>query len=358
MCRLAPLALYAPNASVMSSSDRNSRSVLHVNDCSQVASFLVEGLRSYGWDAALIEPHLRPFFGGARRRSLRENRLAYALERASLALTLRRRSPSPWLHIHYGMFGAIGLVSGAPYVLHFHGSDLLSDDSRWLFRKLHRLAAKRAAACLVSTPDLLRFESELGVPLSFLPNPVEPMTITRQRRADARVLFASKLDGNKRPELFLPAAARLASEGVAVSVLGFGSDQRPETQDLLARAGAAGATVIRDRVSQDAFGTLLAEADIVVGQFGVGALGMTELKALALGKVVVTHFTFGAAYAVPPPYVEASAESEILTAVRSLLPDYPRRTSIGCAAERWVQAHHGQLRVAAQLIEIYERAFL
>lgn len=316
----------------------------------------MQGLRLRGWEADLVEPRLRPFHGTQNQLSARENRAAYVVERTSLALSLRRQRPRPRLHIHYGMFGAIGLASGAPFLLHFHGSDLLVDDARWHLRRLHRLAAGRAAACLVSTPDLLRFEAQLGVELVFLPNPVPTAwaRVASQRNGNTGVLFASKLDANKRPEVFLPAASTLAASGVPVTVLGFGSDGASRTRELLNEVEAAGARIIRGRLCEDEFTQLLAEADIVVGQFGVGALGMTELRALAMGKAIVTHFAFPSAYGSPLPHAEARIPKEVVSAIVSLLSNDHERDELGTAGQAWVLQEHGQEAVTDRLIKIYE----
>jgi len=95
--------------------------VVHVNDIASVGSELVDGLRELGVDASLVDP-ARP---GARiRYPLKMAALPFrALALAGTALRLRRR-PAELLHVHYARLGFLGALSGRPYVLHCHGTDI------------------------------------------------------------------------------------------------------------------------------------------------------------------------------------------------------------------------------------------
>jgi glycosyltransferase involved in cell wall biosynthesis len=331
--------------------------VLHLNDCSEVASTLVRALAADGWNAVLVSPTVRPLRGlGHHRSSLRYNGLYFTAERVTLGLRFRAcRNPPDLIHIHYGMFGAVGLVAGRPFILHFHGSDLLVDHRRRLYRRLHRRAARAAHACLVSTPDLLRFAADLDVPLTFLPNPILGRTDRPREEEQPTILFAAKLDANKGPRIFLPAALELARGGARVAVLGFGSASA-QREEILAAIERSGGRVFRERLPRDQFLAEIERAAVVVGQFGVGAFGMTELDAFERERPVVTHFRFPGAYSSPPVYVEASTSDEIAAAADALIADRVARRRIGTLARQWVSREHSCERVVSLLATIYEAA--
>jgi hypothetical protein len=260
--------------------------------------------------------------------------------------------PADLLHIHYGMFGIVGLVAKLPFLLHFHGSDLLQDDLRRPYAALHRAAARRAAACLVSTPDLLAFEDSLGVALRFLPNP----TVVRKQgggEEDGRgILFGAKVDVNKNPAVFLAAARELVEDGRSVTVLGFGGEAHKFRRELQA-IECRGGRVLWERLPQTDFSREVADASLVVGQFGVGAFGMTELTAFGMAKPVVTHFAFQRAYSTHPAYEQAKTISEIREAVTRLELNSEKARSLGRAAQEWVAREHALSSVIALLEAIY-----
>jgi glycosyltransferase involved in cell wall biosynthesis len=251
------------------------------------------------------------------------------------------------------MFGPIGMLSGLPFVLHFHGGDLIEDDRSGCWHRIHVAAAGKARRCLVSTPDLLSYERRLPVRLEFLPNPV---CVDVERGAGGGgVMFASKLDSRKGAEIFLPAAIRLARSGYPVTVLGFGSVAHSFRDELEQLRGLGGRVVSR-RIPQTAFNSLLADADVVAGQFSVGALGMSELDAMARGRAVVTKFDFPDAYRTPPALVRAHTTDAIVAAVEGLLKATDRRDALGFEARQWVLEEHHPNTVRARLLDIYRDA--
>jgi glycosyltransferase involved in cell wall biosynthesis len=329
--------------------------VVHINNVSGVGETLVRGLNATGCDAVLIDPAKRRPHGAGGRLGVTSNRAYFAAERLRLALQVRRstRGEVAMLHVHYGMFGIIGVLSGTPFVLHFHGGDIIEDDRRPHWHWAHIAAARRAQRCLVSTPDLLQYASRLAVPLEFLPNPVE--TDVRRDGTGGGVVFSAKLDGRKGIESFLPAALELARGGSRVTVLGFGSAAK-KADGLLDELRLGGATVVTERLSRHVFNDLIGSADVVVGQFMVGALGMTELDALARARPVVTRFDYPDAYGTSPPIASASSTNEIVEAVETLMNDDALRQTLGARARQWVLDEHSSTRVCDRLLSIYQDA--
>jgi glycosyltransferase involved in cell wall biosynthesis len=253
------------------------------------------------------------------------------------------------------MFAPVGLVSGLPFVLHFHGGDLIEDDRRAYWHMLHVYAARRAARCLVSTPDLLQYAERLPVSLEFLPNPVD--LNVESGGGGGGIVFSSKLDSRKGSEIFLPAAIELRKRGYEVTVLGFGSSAYKDgVLVLIDELNQIGAKIIRQRLSSNEFNDILGKADVVVGQFAVGALGVTELDALARGRPIVTRFDFPAAYGAPPPVSWAQDSAGIVEKVESLLGGAALRERQGLEGREWVRREHSRSRIVDRLLTIYEEA--
>jgi glycosyltransferase involved in cell wall biosynthesis len=327
---------------------------VHVNDVCGIGTTIVEELRRRGCSARVVQPRLRAEAVGRVARS----RAFLTASRIGTALALRRTTGTDsLLHVHYGMFGALGLVAGRPFVLHFHGSDLVIDDRRRLWHLVHRRAAARALCCLVSTPNLLEVGTELADRLVFLPNPViVPPLAELPRSPEPVVFFATKLDRYKGLEALLPAALRLASEGVPVRVLGFGAEAERWSAEL-ATLARAGAQIVPRRLPRPAFQRLLSGSSIVVGQLGNGCLTMTELDAMARARPVVGRFAYPDAYPVPPPIASVDRDADaVASVVRELWDDGLAASSLGNAARAWLSTTHAADLVVSRLQEFYATA--
>ena len=107
------------------------------------------------------------------------------------------------------------------------------------------------------------------------------------------------------------------------------------------------------RVAPDKVVTLLHEADVVVGQLGIGALCLSELQAMSCAKPVITSFRYPYAYPEPPPLLEAPDADAVDTQLECLFrsPDYGR--AVGEKAREWVLQNHDQHVLAERLEALY-----
>ncbi len=79
---------------------------------------------------------------------------------------------------------------------------------------------------------------------------------------------------------------------------------------------------------------------VVIGQVNLGAAGMAELEAMSCARPVVASFTYGAAYAEPPPFVQANTGGAIAEAVIRLVDDASLRQRTGDAGRAWIERYH------------------
>lgn len=315
---------------------------LHVNDVAGVASTLVATARArgLGWDLRRI-----PAGRGA------PAPLVAARRARDLAAAVRPLARADVAHLHYGVTGYYGWVTRRPVVLHLHGTDLRADArSRWL-GPVVRSAVRRAQLVLVATPDLLDLARELREDTVYLPNPVPdalfaPAVGTPDPagpRRGTRVVFNMRWDDAKGGAALVAAARALVHDGRAgqgLDVVGL---------DWGEHAAAARAAGVRLVPLQDAAGfrALLAGADLVVGQQRAGALGISDLEALALGRPLVAHVRGD------EPVVR-SDETNVVDVVRATLAPGPADAPDAQAARTaWVRERHGADGVLDRLLGLY-----
>lgn len=272
--------------------------ILHVNDVSSVGSLLVRA--SSGRDA-LYQPVLRRQLSGSGRL------VRFVAGRARDAWRIRRLFAGQGfshLHIHYASFAT--LAPGLPYTLHVHGGDLLQDLSGGAKERAIRWGVRRARAVIVSTPNLLGPISALRGGAVYLPNPMEvPEADASPPTGEGpRVLVLSKMD----PRKGWPGQIRIVSQLLArfpaarVRFVAGGHLPVATRQDMVAALKALGAEPL-GVMPRSAFLEEVAGTDFAIGQLELGALGMSEMEALAAGIPTVANAREHEALGYHPPVI-------------------------------------------------------
>jgi len=99
---------------------------------------------------------------------------------------------------------------------------------------------------------------------------------------------------------------------------------------------------------------LIAESDLLLDQFTIGAEGLASHEAMALGKPVVCFIkpALLPRYPANLPIVTANQET-LQEAITPLLEDGLRRHEIGRQSRRYVEDHHDARNICSELHEIY-----
>ena len=309
----------------------NDLRIAEINDVASVASELSTGLRARGHDVVLFQPKLA---GGHLPGLIKPAVVPMrALEWAQLVRSVRA-GHFDVLHIHYAYIGMVGVLSGLPYILHCHGSDVwgLTPITRWPATR----ALKGAAHVFYSTPDLAVHTLRHRPDAEFLPNPIDWRTFAPTQGAgeSSDVYVACALDDLKGGPRILDACRRLAElrPGVRVTVTARGK-YVPEF------AALPNVSVIPAQ-ERAALPGVINRHGIVIGQVNLGAAGMAELEAMSCARPVVASFTYGTAYPEPPPFVQANTGSGIAEAVVRLLDDEALRRRTGEEGREWIQRYH------------------
>lgn len=305
--------------------------VLHVNDVAGVASAAVEQARADGLPWRLW-----------RLPTVRGSAISVKIWRRAGDLARFRAvgRAAEVLHVHYGLFGYYAWSVRRPYLLHLHGTDVRGNLRSRALRPLVLAAIRRAGAVVYSTPDLADEVLRLRPDASWLPAPLSPDVNAASDRigglirpADApRIVFASRWDPVKGLDRQLALAGAIRREYPHAELVGidWGSGS--------ADAAAAGVQ-LRPLLPAADFRALIAGADIVVGQLAGGALGVTDLEAMALGRPLIARFTHAGDYGRDPAIWNID-EIDAMAALRDILTD-PEGTVTRCATARsWALTHH------------------
>jgi glycosyltransferase involved in cell wall biosynthesis len=231
-----------------------------------------------------------------------------------------------------------------PYVLHCHGDDV-RDVERRVWAPVIRLAIQRARHVYFSTPDLEEPLKRIRADAEFLPNPIDVDQFRPEPLpSDAEdVLIACALAENKGVGAILEACAMLNREMPGVRVTAFESG-----------AGAAAAQELANVLllvhqPREKLPALMTRHRVIVGQVHEGAVGMVELESLACARPVVAWFTYGEAYAEPPPFVQARTGEQIAAAITGLLEDPAGAARAGAAGREWVCRYHNAATMAERV---------
>ena len=321
--------------------------ILHINDVANVASTLVAGLNRLGHQAELRRLRLP-----ASRRGTALKILALPARLAEWAAVNRevRAGHYDVVHIHYAYLGWLGILGRYPYLLHCHGTDVRQGLYDPLRRPLVIQSLRRARRVFFSTPDLAQHVRPIRPEAIFLPNPIATdhfRPLAKGEEGPPRILLISQLSPVKKVCVAFEALRQVlaAHPGIQVTALDYG----PERALYHGTPGVA----FVPPVPHEAMPRLINDHDIIIGQFGIGSMGMAELESMACGKPVICHFTYGDWYPEPPPLFATDQPAQVAAYLAALLEDPALRRQRGEAGRAWVERYHSYLSVAQRLAEIY-----
>jgi glycosyltransferase involved in cell wall biosynthesis len=323
--------------------------IVHVNDIAFVASNLVAGLNAAGHDARTVDP---PKPGATIRYPLKLLTIPVRLGvLAATAAAIRREAPDI-VHVHYASQGMVGALAGRPFIVHCHGTDIRGKDPSSLWGRCLRPSLASAGAVLYSTVDLADDARAFRPDAEFLPNPIETDRFAPRPPASRDVLVAVRLDQSKGAVEVIRALDLVLTRRpeTTATVVAFGAQAKTLTSHLGPRV------VVIPRVGHDTMPQLIGDHRVAIGQLSTGAVGVTELEAMACGVPVVAHFPYDPRfYSEPPPVIDATDAGVVADRVIDLLDHEERRREVAIDGRAWVLAQHGIPVVTRRLIAIYER---
>ncbi|MEO8468047.1 MAG: glycosyltransferase [Chloroflexota bacterium] len=309
--------------------------VVQIGDVAAVAPALADALRDRAEVISIPLAQRGSHRGGAIKLLLGPLRV---IDAAKVARVARAMHPDI-VHVHWVPNGIVGLMVRTPWVLHVHGSDIR--DLGLLRRSPFHVLIRAASRVVYSTPDLARWVLPLRPDADYLPTPIAIRASMPDRDWD--VLVASRGAASKGSAVAAAAVELLLEQDPRLRIAAV------DGPDFNARA------VRLPFVSKAAFVERLARSRVVMGQFRVPALGISELEAMSVARPVVTNvdLTF---YKDPPPVVVATSPQAAAVGVRRLLDAPAEADALGLAGQRWVRAHYSPDSVGSEVLAIYRRA--
>jgi len=331
--------------------------ILHVYDCWPVTRDLVNGLRVLGVEAEIFEPTLGVDLKGNFRKAL------LPLVRIREAFQLRQlvqRKKFDIVHVHYARHAFMTLITGLPYYLHCHGSDLRLDLRRPGFRGLTLLAIRKAIKVFYVTPDLADYLKPIRPDALFLPNPInlDDFAIeSGEMTSISRVFSISKLDRFKGIERIIKIIELIWQNRPETEVAMFNyGNQSDLVRPFFEEHRHDKRLILLSRIPHNQMAKLIQSFGVILGQLGEipGTMGISELEAMACGKPVVCSFKYQNAYPEPPPVFVSHTAEEGSEHIIRLLNDPALRQSLGQMSREWVAKYHEQKKVVRRLLKYYQ----
>ncbi len=324
--------------------------ILHVHPINQVAQNYMRGLAELGHTGTLYEPSLA---GGHAPLPIKLAMMPGRLFNLRHVVGDLNQTHYDLVHIHWASYGILGLVSKIPYIVQCHGSDVRERLRTREFRLLLAPVFRKAAAVLCITPDLLPVAQSLRADALFFPGPI-----------DMDLFAPAQAEGPSHPWTILLFTRLEPIKGVEVAIEGIERfiARHPEVRVQLMKRGSLGADLQRrygDRfeflswVPAEEVPRLLWQADVVLGQFALGALGLAELQAMSCARPVVTSFCYHSAYSTPPPLYQAETPEEIDAHLETIFQHPEEARAVGEHARAWVCFNHDYRMLAKRLEELY-----
>ena len=324
--------------------------ILHVYPINQLAQNYMRGLAELGHTGTLYEPNLA---GGDAPMPIK---LAMMPSRIfHLRHVVRDLRPRNYdlAHIHWASYGVLGLAGRIPYIVHCHGTDVRERLKMPVFRMMLAPVLRRASAVLCVTPDLLPILQSVRPDTLFFPAPLDVSQF-----APSQAIIPSH------PWTILLFARLEPVKGIETAVAGIERfiQRHPGVRVQLIDRGSLSAKY-RQRYGQrfeflswmppEEVPHLLSLADVVVGQFAVGALGLAELQAMSCARPVIASFLYQSAYPTPPPLYQATTPEKIDAHLESIFQNPEEARAMGERARAWVCTHHDYRVLAKQLEALY-----
>lgn len=249
-----------------------------------------------------------------------------------------RRAGYDVIHIHWVPRGIVGVLSGRPFLVQAHGSDLHKHVRTPGMHSLCRLVLERARTIFYVTPNLEPYIHRFAAKSQYLPNPIDTAQLDIGPRAPERVRRAvifMRLDPVKGVDRVFPAVERLAAAGIELTALRWG----PLAEEYVARYGRVVNFV--DPVPHERVGSFLGSFDLVIGQMEQGALGLSELEAMAAGRPLISGIDRSLYPGDKPPVVSSYDPDGLVEQVERLMYDTRRLENLFREGRAWVRRNHG-----------------
>jgi glycosyltransferase involved in cell wall biosynthesis len=255
------------------------------------------------------------------------------------------------VHIHYATSALFFLGIKAKLIVHVHGSDVRDQHFNVLRFKINQLIFNHADLIFYSTPDLKAHLDNYHVDAHFIPNPVDIANFFESCPPRHRNIFIhASISRIKGAPIIIEALNKVKDlhPHLKISFLGFGDMLDKITHLNFHRL---------PRFSPEKLKDLISESGLILGQFKVGAIGMSELEALACKRPVICHFEYDHFYAEAPPLLKARTADEIVAFINQYANDPESFLKDKDYFREWVIKYHSKEKIERLIFQYYLSLF-
>ncbi len=320
--------------------------VWHVNNIASVGPTLTKALSGLGIEAEFFDlpkplakwPSLFKVLG-----------LPVRWRYARKLLQRARRDKVDLLHVHFTSSAPLFLFGRVPMVIHAHGTDVRIFWWNWIRHILNFMVIRRAAKVYFSTPDMIPLMARYTDCAEFFPNPMDGDLFTPQKgpRQPNLILLYTPLDHIKGADRAI-AAIKILKKKYPQLIF-----QAIDMGTYSKQARDAGIEMI-PRMPRASLPAWLSRGELILGQFRVGAIGLSELEVLAMGRTIACYFSFNHLFKLPPPFIPAESIEDIVVVVDRFMADKKCYDQLEAGARDWVMRFHGPKEMATKLLSDYK----
>jgi glycosyltransferase involved in cell wall biosynthesis len=326
--------------------------ILSVHNINNIASTYARELTQRGHTAAIYEPDMR---GAGARLPIKLSLLPWRALTMAHATSQFRAECFDLVHIHWASYGIFSVFSEIPVVIHCHGTDVRKRLEQPFLRNIMTATLQRADAVLCITPDLLPIVRKVRPDAYFSPAPLDTAHFApedTERENTARpwtILLFARLDPQKGSSVALAGITRFMQRhtDIRVRLLDWGPLKEQYKQQYENQYEFV------PLVPSEHVQKLIIAADVIIGQFSLGALGLSELQAMSCAKPVICSFRYENAYPQPPPVCQAQTADEIDAQLENFFQHPEQAHALGQLARKWVITYHSSNRLSENLEGLY-----
>ncbi|MEM1568455.1 MAG: hypothetical protein QXI84_08245 [Thermofilaceae archaeon] len=303
----------------------DSLNVIEVGTAANIPYYLAYGVRQYGIKSILILPKKisasELFYGFGSGNPLNIDIIyssgSHVIDGLVKSLFLMKNN-DVIVHVHVGRDPYLNLLlwlfkylnklkmQNLHIIWHFHGSDLRTLSKK---REIFLFLRSPIKKFLVSTPDLIVYSKRIGIESEYFPNPTDPLINLKYANSTfirpSIINYINKLKYlsiNKKIILIPTRQDIMKGFDIFLNLLSKSNTRdklRKNTIFVIIKWGELTDRVIATLhmmrfnlhvlpiLNKHEYYKLLGLSHIIIGQFRLGTLGLTELEALAFGKPVI-----------------------------------------------------------------------
>jgi len=265
------------------------------------------------------------------------------------------------IHVNGAYAGSLPLSVGKPYILHCRGSDVRENLKKPIIGKLTKKYIIKADKVLVSTPDLVDVVKPLREDVEYVPNGIET-DIFKPKDTDnnkIKILLSSALTKVKGGEKMIKAIKIVKEKypDIEVNASGLGKEpvknsisniHRILSREDIEKIGINLLPVFPFELIKS-WSEIIQDHDIILGQFVLGSLGMSDLEAMSCGKPLITYLRD-----IKCPAISTASPDIIAKVVIDLIENKELRIKKGEESREWILKYHDAKKISKRLKNIYE----